>query len=224
MSDLIFCIYILYYCFVGVRQRHCLSIFVTLLMTTWGHLVPLVCTRGFIEILYLQTQQKYEAVLFLLYQIVPLFLNSQECLINCEKFQEILQNLLNADRGYISMAKSLVFTQNTVLQQFGNMIETQIVNFSFYGLENPRSLVRLWVNSLISIPAWNKDMGIMYLLNVIIRTGFLFTESLEVVYDILRDQQQVCTFFAFRIFILVYPKNGIFWKKIVSFLIFNILI
>lgn len=149
------------------------------------------------EILYLQMQMKYEAVLFILYQVVPLFLNSQECLINCEKFQEILQNLLNADRGYISMAKSLVYTQNTVLQQFGNMIETQIVNFSLYGLDSPRSLIRLWVNSLVSVPTWNKDMGIMYLLNVIIRTGFLFSDSLEVVYDILRDQQQVRIFHRF---------------------------
>lgn len=160
-------------------------------MTTWGHLVPLICTKGFAEILYLQTQQKHEAALFLLYQIVPLFLNSQECLINTEKFQEILQNLLAADRGYISLAKSLVFTQNTVLQQFGNMIETQIVNYSSYGLHNPRSLIRLWINSLVSIPSWNKDMGVMYLLNVIVRIAFIFPDSLDVVYNILKEQQQV---------------------------------
>lgn len=166
-------------------------------MTTWGHLVPLICTKGFAEIVYLQTQQKHEAALFLLYQIVPLFLNSQECLINSEKFQEILQGFLTADRGYISLAKSLVFTQNTVLQQFGNMIETQIVNFSSYGLENPRSLIRIWMNSLVSIPNWNKDMGVTYLLNVVVRIAFLFPDCLEVVYNILREQQQVRVLYNF---------------------------
>lgn len=160
-------------------------------MTSWGHMIPLTCSKGFDQLLFLQSQGKQEAVLFALYQIVPLFVSSQECLINCEKFQNILMNLLNADRGYISMAKSLVFQQNTVLQQFGNMIETQISNFVYYNLPSPRCMVRLWMNSLISIHSWNKDMGIMYLLNIIIKTAFIHNDALEVVYNILREQQQV---------------------------------
>lgn len=160
-------------------------------MTSWGHLVPLICSKGFDLILHLQSQGKQEAVLFALYQIVPLFLTSQECLVNYEKFQNILMNLLNADRGYISMAKSLVYQQNTILQQFGNMIETQISNYAYYDLPSPRCMVRLWMNSLISIPNWNKDMGIMYLLNIVIKSSFFHTDALEVVYNILREQQQV---------------------------------
>lgn len=163
-------------------------------MTSWGHLVPLICSKGFDQILFLQSHGKQEAVLFALYQIVPLFLTSQECLVNYEKFQNILLNLLNADRGYISMAKSLVYQQNTVLQQFGNMIETQISNFAYYDLLSPRCMVRLWMNSLVSIPSWNKDMGIMYLLNIIVKTSFGHTDALEVVYNILREQQQVRLF------------------------------
>ncbi|KAG5874036.1 hypothetical protein JTB14_007998 [Gonioctena quinquepunctata] len=173
----------------GLREQQPLAIFVTILMTSWGHLVPLICTKGFAQLLYLQTQQKHEAVLFTLYLIVPLFIHCQECIINLETFQEILLNLLNADRGYISMAKSLVYTQNTVLQQFGNMVETQIMNFASYDLDSPRCLVRLWTNSLVSIAGWNKDMGIMYLLDVIIKTAFLHKDALDVVYNILRDQQ-----------------------------------
>ncbi|XP_056634672.1 ectopic P granules protein 5 homolog [Diorhabda sublineata] len=174
----------------GVREQNCLAIFVTLLMTSLGHMVPLICTKGLPLLLYLQSQQKHEAVLFVLYVIVPLFINSQECIINLEKFQEILMNILNADRGYISMAKSLVYAQNTVLQQFGNMVETQIMNFGYYNLESPRCLVRLWCNSLISIPGWNKDMGIMYLLDVIIRTAFQHWDAVDAVFDILRTQSQ----------------------------------
>lgn len=160
-------------------------------MTSLGHMVPLICSKGFDQLLYLQSQGKQEAVLFALYQIVPLFLTSQECLINCEKFQNILMNLLSADRGYISMAKSLVYQQNTVLQQFGNMIETQISNYGYYDIPSPRCMVRLWMNSLVSISSWNKDMGIMYLLNIIIKTAFNHLDALEVIYNILREQLQV---------------------------------
>ncbi|CAH1956914.1 unnamed protein product [Acanthoscelides obtectus] len=175
----------------GIREQHPLASFVAILMTTWGHLIPLIGSKGLPLLSFIQTHQKHEAVLFALYQIVPMFIESQECLINCEKFQEILLNLLNADRGYIYMAKSLVYAQNeTVLQQFGNMVETQIVNYSFYGLESPRLLVRLWMNSLVSIAGWYKDMGAMYLLDVIIKTAFLNADCIEVVYHILREQHQ----------------------------------
>ncbi|XP_028134145.1 ectopic P granules protein 5 homolog isoform X1 [Diabrotica virgifera virgifera] len=177
----------------GVREQNCLAVFVTLLMTSWGHLVPLICTKGLPQLLYLQTQQKHEAVLFVLYVVIPLFINSQECIINLERFQDILMNLLNADRGYISMAKNLVYGQNTVLQQFGNMVESQIMNYGYYNLESPRCLVRLWCNSLVSIPGWNKDMGIMYLLDVIIRTGFQHPDAIDAVYEILREQSQCGT-------------------------------
>lgn len=161
-------------------------------MTSWGHAVPLVCTHGLSQILFLQTQQKHEAVLFALYVIMPLFIDSQECIINCDKFQQILVNTLNADRGYISMAKSFIAEQKTVLQQFGNMIETQIVNYPFYDQDSPRLFVRLWMNSLVSIPNWNKDFGVMYLLDVIVRTAFFHKDALEVTSNILKDLIQVC--------------------------------
>lgn len=194
LRDSNYCCLKIYICtlLVGVREQVPIAVFVSLLMTTWGHLIPLICTEGLKQVLYLQYLQKHEAVLFVLYQIVPLFINCQECFINCEKLQEILMNLLNADRGYISMAKSLVYSQNaTVLQQFGNMIETQIVNYIYYDLDSPRCLVRLWMNSLVSIPGWHKDMSIMYLLNVIIKASFLHSEAIDVVYNVFKDQKQV---------------------------------
>ncbi|XP_066259328.1 ectopic P granules protein 5 homolog [Euwallacea similis] len=171
----------------GIRENHPLSSFVAVLMTTWGHLVPLICSHGLNQLCAIQSHQKHEVVLFALYQIVPVFISCQECLINSSKFQEILMNLINADRGYISYAKSFIVTQNTVLQQFGNMIETQIVNYSFYDFHSPRLLVRLWMNSLISIPNWNNDKAILYLLDVIIRTAFPYPDALQVVHENFRD-------------------------------------
>lgn len=46
------------------------------------------------------------------------------------------------------------------------------------------------MNSLISIPNWNKDSGILYLVDIIIRSAFLYPEALQVVYESFRD---LCT-------------------------------
>ncbi|XP_044253867.1 ectopic P granules protein 5 homolog isoform X2 [Tribolium madens] len=174
----------------GVHQQQPLASFVSVLMTSWGHLIPLICGNGLSQLLFLQTHQKHEVVLFALYVIVPLFIDSQEYIINNERFQEIISKLINADRGYISMAKSLISVQKTILQQFGNMIETQIVNFANYGLSSPRSLVRLWVNTFVSIPNWSRDCGVMYLLDVIIRAAFFHQDALEVTNNILKELLQ----------------------------------
>ncbi|KAF2894637.1 hypothetical protein ILUMI_11535 [Ignelater luminosus] len=177
----------------GVREQRPFSCFLGLLMTSWGHLVPMVCTKGMVLLENLQTHQKHDAILFMLHLIVPLFLNCQESLINCEKFQNILLHLLNVDRTYINMAKSLVITQSVVLEQFGNMIEYQIENFKCYNLENPRLLVRLWMNSLVSVPNWNKDQGVLYLLDVILRATFFHSDALDAAVNVLRDLLQCAT-------------------------------
>ncbi|ENN72840.1 hypothetical protein YQE_10520, partial [Dendroctonus ponderosae] len=176
-----------------VRDNQPLASFVAVLMTTWGHLVPLICSNGLKQLIVLQSHQKHEAVLFALYQIVPIFITCQECLINSNTFQDILVNLLNADRGYISYAKSFIVAQNTVLQQFGNMVETQIVNYAAYDLRTPRLLVRLWMNSLVSIPNWSKDNGVLYLLDVIVRGTFFYEDGLQVIYENLWDLYQTTT-------------------------------
>lgn len=180
----------------GVENKKLLHCFVALLMTSWGHLIPLVCSRGLNLILLLQnsvSQQKYDAALFAVYQIFPLFLDCQECLINCTEFQDILTNFLNADSGYISKAKSLIVEQNTILRQFGNMIHAQIANFQTYNLASPRYLCKMWVNALISTPNWSKNYSVLFLLDVIIQQCFLNIDSLVAVNDLFKDIIQCST-------------------------------
>lgn len=175
----------------GVREKDPLSSFLSILMTTWGHLVPLVCSQGLKQLIILQLNQKYDAAILGLYLLVPLFIECQESLINCELFQTILIGLLNADRTYVNMAKSIIGPQNTILEHFGYMIEYQITNYFWYNLQSPRCLVRLWINSLVSIPQWNKDVGVMYLLDIIIRAAFFYSDARDVINNILRDLLQV---------------------------------
>lgn len=177
----------------GVREQQPLPVFLSVLLTSWGHMVPLIYKNGLAQLQYLQTQQRHESVLFALHLIVPLFIESQEVLINSELFQDIISHLISADRGYINMAKSLVVSQNTFLEQFGHMIENHLVNYKWYGLDSPRCLVRLWINTVISLPNWSKDTGVLYLLDVIIRAAFFHADAFEAVSLIFKDLLQIAT-------------------------------
>lgn len=162
-------------------------------MTTWGHMVPLIYKHGLAQMQFLQTQQRHESVLFALHFIVPLFIDSQELLINSEQFQDIINRLINADRTYLNMAKSLVVSQSTFLEQFGHMIENHLVNYEWYSLDSPRCLVRLWVNTIISLPNWSKDNGVLYLLDVIMRAAFFHLDAYYAVQTIFKDLLQIAT-------------------------------
>lgn len=177
----------------GVREQQLLAVFLSILMTSWGHLIPLIHKNGLGQLQFLQSQLKHESVIFALNLIVPLFIDSQEVLINSEQFQDIIYNLINADRTYINMAKSLVVTQNTFLEQFGHMIENHLVNYKWYNLQSPRCLVRLWTNTLISLPNWNKDWAILYLLDIIVRAAFFHGDAFEAVNLIFKDLLQIAT-------------------------------
>lgn len=184
-----------YMCLTGVRGQQELACFAAVIMTTWGHLVPLMCKHGLPQLQYLLTKYRYEAVIFALHLIVPLFVNSQELLINNECFDNILYGLVTADRTYTNMVKSsFLVTHNTVLEQFGNMIENHIVSYAQYGLGSPKLLVRLWINSLVSLPNWNKDSGILYLLDVILRAAFFHSDAFEDAHSIFRELLKVMLF------------------------------
>ena len=179
-------------CFTGVKEDKLIPTFLSLLMTSLGHMVPLVCSKGLDRLVLLQVNMKYEAILFALNVIVPLFLDCQELLINCDKFQNIIIGLLNADKGYLQLAKNFVNVQNPILEQFGHMIENHINDSRWYSDDgSPKFIVRLWVNSLMSVPNWNRDFGVMYLMDVIVRASFFFKNASEVITNTLREFMKV---------------------------------
>uniref|UniRef100_A0A1Y1N595 Ectopic P granules protein 5 homolog n=2 Tax=Photinus pyralis TaxID=7054 RepID=A0A1Y1N595_PHOPY len=177
----------------GVRDQKPFPCFLALMMTSWGHLVPLIGIKGLSLLETLQTHQKHDAVLFALHLIVPLFLTCQESLINCDKYQTILVSLLSSDRTYINMAKGLLATQCGIVDRFGYMIESQIQNYKWYGLDSPRYLIRLWINSLVSIPNWNKDPSVLKVLDIILKAAFFRVDAMDAAVNILRELLQTAT-------------------------------
>jgi hypothetical protein len=69
----------------GVKERQPIASYVAALATTWGHSVPLVCTKGFNQLQILLCHYKYDAILTVLQYAIPLFLNCEESLVSCDR-------------------------------------------------------------------------------------------------------------------------------------------
>lgn len=69
----------------GMKERQPIASYVAALATTWGHSVPLICTKGFNQLQILLCHYKYDAVLTVLQFTIPLFLNCEESLVRCDR-------------------------------------------------------------------------------------------------------------------------------------------
>ncbi|XP_012532933.1 ectopic P granules protein 5 homolog isoform X2 [Monomorium pharaonis] len=163
----------------GVREKQPIASFASVLMTLWGHSVPLICVEGFSQLQNLQCYYKYEQVLICLHHVIPLFLDCSDSLLKNDKFVSLIVPLINADRTYMKIAKNLIAPEfpGPILKQFSNMIESHLHHYKWYCLNSPERFVHLWLNVLILVQDWNKDHNVMYLMDNVIRAAFFHLES-----------------------------------------------
>ncbi|KAL0115562.1 hypothetical protein PUN28_010822 [Cardiocondyla obscurior] len=163
----------------GVREKQPIANYVSVLMTLWGHSVPLICVEGFSQLQTLQCYYKYKQVLICLHHVIPFFLECPDSLLKNDKFVSLIVPLINADRTYMKMAKNLIVSDfpGPILKQFSNMIESHLHHYKRYCLNSPEPFVHLWLNILILVQDWNKDHNVMYLMDNVIRTAFFHLEA-----------------------------------------------
>ncbi|XP_034233842.1 ectopic P granules protein 5 homolog isoform X2 [Thrips palmi] len=173
----------------GVKQGHSVASFAVVAITQVGHSVPQICMQGFNHLCHLLSCGRYEAVLTLLRHIMPLFLECVPSLLETEKFQTVLNGLLQADRTYVKMAKNLIVSDfpGPIINQFGNMIQSHLHYFRRYNQEGPHTFVSLWLQVLTNVQDWARNQGALYLLDIVLRTAFFDPESKKIAYDHLRQ-------------------------------------
>lgn len=122
----------------GVREKQPIACYVSVLMTLWGHSVPLICVEGFSQLQTLQCYYKYEQVLVCLHHIIPLFLECPESLLKNDKFVSLIVPLVTADRTYMKIAKNLIAPEfpGPILKQFSNMIESHLYHYKRYAIRS----------------------------------------------------------------------------------------
>ncbi|XP_065333691.1 ectopic P granules protein 5 homolog [Cloeon dipterum] len=173
----------------GVKEKEPIACFVTLLATTWGHSIPLICSKGFPLLSTLLSHAKYDAVCESLNFIMPLFMPCVDSLTSNKDFTSVFLTLITADRGYMKMAKSLLITESPgpVLKQVANMIQAQFLNFDRYHLESPHALSELWLSVLFGYPEWAKDSSIIHLLDITLKESFPHHYARDVATNKIRD-------------------------------------
>ena len=192
----------------GVRDKEPLACFTALLATSWGHSVPLLCSKGLPLLATLLSHAKYDAVCEALHFISPLFMPCVDSLTSNKEFLTIFLSLITADRGYVKMAKNLIMTDSPgpVLKQVANLIQTQFLNlkrcdkilkknmeilYQFfllrYHLESPHSLTELWLSVLTSLPEWPRDPCIIHLLDLVLRESYVHHYAKEVASNKFRE-------------------------------------
>lgn len=162
----------------GVSESRPLPVFVSILVSLIGHSVPQICHKGLEYIKLLLSDSRHTIVIRCLELIVPLFLECPDSLSSCDKFQTILTQLLN-DRSYQKYTKDFVViqAQKPVLLLFGYMIEHQLINYVYYGLQSPSILINLWFDCLTFNKSWYTNPNHVYIIDLIVRVAYQFSDA-----------------------------------------------
>lgn len=163
----------------GVTENRPIAVYISILTTMWGHSVPQICHKGFAQMQNLLNDYRYSTVIRCLQLITPFFLDCPESLCKCAAFQSILTSILQADRTYIRMAKDFISCDypGPVVELFSNMIQAQIIDYFQFDLQTPVMLITLWLDCMTVNPVWYKDPNSLYVVDVILRVAYQFTDA-----------------------------------------------
>lgn len=173
----------------GVVDNRPLAVYLSILMTLWGHSVPQICQKGFAQLQILMNDYRHSAVIRCLQLVTPFFLDCPESLRGCQSFQAIVSALYNADRTYLRMTKSFMSSDGhgPVVEMFGNMIQAQIIDYCQFGFDQPGPFINLWLQALTASPLWYKEPNALHIVNIIVRIAYQFGHSWNLTKEFFRD-------------------------------------
>ena len=152
-------------------SKNPLACYLCVSLTQVGHSLPELVERGFGLIKTILEDGRHLNVLELLHNVIPLLL-CDESLVTSPLFVSIVSSLLEADQGYISMAKNFFEFPGPVTKDLGNMIENMIKGCDKYGLPSPRNIIRLWIKIITQVPDWTINSSALYLMDIICSHSF----------------------------------------------------
>lgn len=173
----------------GVVDNRPLAVYLSILMTLWGHSVPQICHKGFAQMQNLLNDYRHSSVIRCLQLVTPFFLECPESLSKCQAFQSILNALLNADRTYIRMAKDFISSDSygPVITNLSNMIQSQIIDYAHFGLSTPTGLINLWLNAITANQNWYKDLNALHIVDQILQIAYQFVDSWSMAREFLKQ-------------------------------------
>lgn len=159
--------------FQGLSEQRPIALYLSILTTQYGHSVPEICHNGFTQIQFLINDNRFFAVIRCIQLISPMFLECPDSLSKFDKFQLILTQILSADRGYLKS----VNCPGPILEMFGNMLQSQIIDYVSYGLSTPTPFIYMWLQCLTQNQYWIKDWKNMYVIELIVKIAYQFPDG-----------------------------------------------
>ncbi|XP_070546998.1 ectopic P granules protein 5 homolog isoform X2 [Ptychodera flava] len=172
----------------GTQANGPLACYVAVAMTTVGHSVDLFLSEGLKLVWMLVTTGYYKAVIHVMSLVVPMFLNQSQYLLQNEKFQKIVQCIVQSDRSSAGLTSKLTMSQtfpgkNTKI--FSAMIMYQLQCAGSPGGVTRNDVLEFWIRSFTSVEFWNTDRDIQYLMDVLIRAAFTYKGAENIILDVL---------------------------------------
>lgn len=173
----------------GLTEQKPLAIYLALLVSQLGHSIPLICHRGFDLLKQLMNDHRHSKVIRCIELMTPLFINCADSLYSCDNFMTILASIFAVDKTYMKIAKELatIESRGPILTFFGNMIQHQILNFHRYGLSSPTDLILMWINCLTRLKEWNKNVGIVWVIDLICQIAYQYPDAWTMTRETLRS-------------------------------------
>ncbi len=178
----------------GVYAKNPLACCVALQTTQIGHVLPEICHRGFGHLRTLALSGRFDHVMECLLNIVPLFLDNSETLLESVHFMAVIQAVVAADQTYFKMAKDLIITDfpGPVTEEFSCMLLKQLSLWRSYGLKDETKVATLWLNVMTALPNWHKDKNVLYVVNLLCRLAFYKPDTVgKAVKEYMEDMTKV---------------------------------
>ncbi|XP_045024661.1 ectopic P granules protein 5 homolog isoform X2 [Daphnia magna] len=158
-----------------------LSCFIALSMTNAGHSVPEFCSVGMDLLYILSIADQHRPVVAFLNHLFPLIVTCPDVLYDQPKLLEIFQRLIQADLTYYKRAKNLLAPQfpGVVLKMMASLIENTIWKLNGLYLTGATPALEIWLNLLTSLPKWNVDKSVLYLLDILARIAWANSSDIQ---------------------------------------------
>ncbi|XP_059161411.1 ectopic P granules protein 5 homolog [Physella acuta] len=165
-----------------------IACFVAITMTNIGHDVATFISEGLDLLSVLTGSCQYTTAIHALGCIVPLYLDTQDYLLENNTFCQILQTLLMADESLIKSTKSTIMTvefPGIVTKQLTEMIQASIT--SHLTLLKADQVIIFWLKAIFKVCKFFTDRNSCYVADTLIRWSFVKKGVLDIVTDIFKE-------------------------------------
>lgn len=168
----------------AVESNGMLAVYEAFAMTKSGHFVDQFLEKGMKYLVLLKDASHYDAVMRIISNIAPLFLNCPEKLTN-DSFLKILNTLIHIDVNKAGYTEKLwqYFIAGTYSQKLTALITAQVLKSKEHSDVQAHKSIKFWIHLLLRLPYWSRDCGVLYQMDNLCKVSFTVPGGLDILLD-----------------------------------------